>query len=234
MGPEATFDSILPTLLKSTDLINVARQILECDSEEDVRDLLNPKNDFEAQVLFARLTNLFVYEFELPLGKSRFKKGVYLFIDEMDRLAFSSLKEAREVNDWITHLYDACSECFGLILAATASTMELSVIFGPMVLERLGNKKIELPFMQPQDAKIFLKDILNTARIDNTKNVDYYPFAEGAVDEALSGLVSITPRKIMDRMQQLLEEVRLADIDPSKGIITTQMLDDHNIWEDIG
>jgi len=88
--------------------------------------------------------------------------------------------------------------------------------------------------MQPQDAKIFLKDILNTARIDNTKNVDYFPFAEGAVDEALSGLVSITPRKIMDRMQQLLEEVRLADIDPSKGIITTQMLDDHNIWEDIG
>ena len=234
MGPEATFDSILPKLLKSTDLINVARQILECDSEEDVRDLLNPKNDFEAQVLFTRLTNLFVYEFELPSGRSRFKKGVYLFIDEMDRLAFSSLKEAREVNDWITHLYDSCSECFGLILAATASDAELSVIFDPMVLERLGNKKIELPFMQPGDAKSFAKDILNTARIDNTKNTDFFPFAEDVIDAAVSGLVSITPRKIMDRMQQLLEEARLADIDPSKGTITTQMLDDHSIWENVG
>jgi hypothetical protein len=230
---EGTFVSLLPALLKSTDLINVAREILECDGEDDVRDLLDPKNDFEAQVLFARLTNLFVYEFELQSGKARFKKGVYLFIDEMDRLSFSSLKEAREVNDWITHLYDACSECFGIVLAATASDAELSVLFSPMVLERLGNKKIELPFMQPVDAKIFVKDILNTARINAKKNVDYFPFAEDAIEAAMAGLVQITPRKIMDRMQQMLEEVRLVDISPAQGIITAQILDAHNIWENV-
>ena len=234
LGPEATFDSVLPMLVKSTDLINVARRVLDCDNEADVRNLLDPKSDFEAQVLFARLTNLFVYKFELPAGDSRFRKGVYLFIDEMDRLAFSSLKESREVNDWITHLYDACSECFGLVLAATASDAELTVLFDGMVLERLGNKRIELPLMQPGDAKAFVRDILDTARIDSTKNADYFPFAEDAIDAAVSGLVSITPRKIMDRMQQLLEEARIAGIDPRRGAITTQMLDDRHIWENIG
>ncbi len=234
IGAEVTFNSVLPELLKSTDLVNLSKEILDCDDDNDVRGLLSPKNDFEAQTLFIRLTNLFVYEFELPSGNVRFRKGVYLFIDEMDRLAFSSLKETRDVNDLIVHLYDECSECFGMMLAATASDAELGVLFSPPVMERVDNKKIELPFMQPSDAKIFAKDILNTARIDSTKNTDYFPFSEDAIDTAVSGLVSITPRKIMDRMQQLLEEVRIADIDPLQGVITTQILDSSNIWEEVG
>jgi len=233
IGPEVSKDSILQIILKSTELLNLAKEILDCDSEDDVRDIISPKNDYEAFDLFMRLTNLFVYEFNLPSGNYRYKKAVYLFIDEMDRLGFSSLKEARDVNDLIVHLYDGCPECFGMILAATATPAELNVLFSAPVMERV-DRQIQLELLQPNDAKLFTKDVLDSARIDNTKNAGYYPFAEDVIDTVVSGLVSITPRKIMKSMQRLTEEVRLADLNPANGVITTKMLDDNHIWEEIG
>lgn len=229
---KVTRESILEEILPIIELSNLAKEILKCDSESDVNALLSPKGDHAAFLLFTRLTNLFVYEHQIPSGYHRFKKAVYLFIDELDLLARSTAKEAREVNDLLRHIFDACPSCFCMILAFTATAAEINILFAEYLLSRVTHQ-IVLSFLQPDEAKLFIRDILNTARINDKKNIDYYPFTEECLETIASQLVSITPRKIVTLMQQILEECRLAGINPSKDLVTSQMMDDHNIWEEV-
>ncbi|MFC2006548.1 hypothetical protein ACFLUQ_00030 [Chloroflexota bacterium] len=230
LGLEITRDSILEQLLPSVDLSNLAKEIIRCENGDAVSDILSPKNDYQALLLFTRLTNLFVFDYKLPSGNKRFKSAVYLFIDELDQLQTVTAKEAREVNDLIRHIYDLCPYCFCMALAFTATTAELPTMFTEYVLGRVS-RQIVLDFLQPDEAKVFIKSILDTARIDNTQNNGYYPFSEDAASVIVSQIVSITPRKIVNRMQQIIEEARLAGIDPGKTLITPQVLDENNIWE---
>ena len=229
---EVTRDSILEQLLPSVDLSNLAKEVIRCDNQDDVLHLLSPKNDYQALLLFARLTNLFVFDYQLPSGNRRFKRGIYLFIDELDQLRDVTSKEAREVNDLLRHLYDLCPYCFCMALGFTATVAELPTMFNEWVLDRVS-RHIVLDFLQPDEAKTFISKILDTARIDSTEKNGYYPFSEEAASVIVSQIVSITPRKVVNRMQQIIEEVRLAGIDPSKTMITPEVLDEHAIWEAI-
>ena len=231
LGLETTRDAILDQLIPSVDLSNLAKEIVKSDSD-DLEKLLSPKNDYQALLLFTRLTNLFVFDYSLPSGNRRFKSAVYLFIDELDQLQTVSSKEAREVNDLIRHIYDLCPYCFCLALAFTATTAELPTMFTEYVLGRVS-RQIVLDFLQPEEAKVFIASILDTARVDDTARTGYYPFSEDAASAIVSQIVSITPRKIVNRMQQILEEVRLAGVDPSETPVTAQVLDEKNIWEQI-
>jgi polyhydroxyalkanoate synthesis regulator phasin len=85
--------------------------------------------------------------------------------------------------------------------------------------------------LQPEEAKEFVQEILNSARVENKKKVGYFPFTEDAIEAGVSTIVSITPRKVVDMMQQLIEECRLANMDPAKGPISAAMLDKKAIWE---
>lgn len=232
LGPTVSREAVLEEILPSIDLYNLAKEIMRCGTEDDVLKLLSPKSDYDALVLFTRLTNLFVFEYEIPSGSKRFKKGIYLLIDELDDLQTVPSKEAREINSQIRHIYDYCPYSFCMVLAFTATTAELPTMFTSYVLDRVS-RQIVLDFMQPQEAKIFVKKILDTARVDNTQNTGYYPFSEEAVETIASQIVSITARKIVNRMQQIIEESRLAGIDPTKGLITSQVLDENNVWEEI-
>lgn len=233
LGPAVPREAALEEILPSIDLYNLAKEIMKCDNEDDIVEILSPKTDYEALVLFTRLTNLVVFEYKLPSGSKQFKKGVYLLIDELDQLQRISAKEAREVNDHLRHIYDYCPYSFCMVLGFTATTAEIPTMFAPWVLDRVS-RQIILDFMQPEEAKKFVSKILDTARIDNTQNTGYYPFSEEAVETIVLQIVSITARKIVNRMQQIIEESRLAGIDPTKGLITSQVLDDTNIWEEIG
>lgn len=229
---ETTDDELLKQILPAQDFRNLAKDILECKNEGAVTTLLSTKSDFEAGNLFAKLTNLFVFEYKLPSGVRRFKKAVYLLIDELDLLLEIKTNEAREMNYLLRHLYDACPSCFCLVVAFTATVAELGAIFERYVLQRVDSQ-IVLEFLQPSEAKEFIKEVLDTARVDSTKDTGYYPFAEDAIDMVVGQMVSITPRSIVKKMQPLIDLAAAASIDPSEGEITTKMLDDNHIWEEI-
>ena len=214
------------------DLHEIAECILNCEDESDVRDLLTVKTDYEALLLFSRIVNLFVYDFKRKSGPSRFKKAMYLFFDEMDILAESTAKESRDINMLIRHIYDLCPYCFGMLLAFSGTAADVGVLWTDYVQERVA-KHIVLDYLQHDEAKDFIKAILDTARVDNKRNTGYYPFHEDAIDTVIATLVSITPRKLVMKMQQIIEECRLAGIDPKDGLITDQVLSDKNIWEEI-
>jgi hypothetical protein len=230
LGPEVAWETVAAKMVPSMEMLNLLRQILSCKNESDVRQLLKPNGDHAAMLLFCRLTNLFVHPFALKSGNRRFKQAVYLFMDEMDELSNCSAKEAREVNSLLRQIYDLCSNCFFLGLGFTATSAEIGVLFTEYVLSRVS-RQIVLDFLQPAEAKEFVKEILNSARVNRIAKVDYFPFTEEAIDAGVSQIVSITPRKVVNMMQQLIEECRIAGIDPSAGPITADVLDKHAVWE---
>jgi hypothetical protein len=234
LGPNTTKEIVLEQILGSVELFNFAREIIRCDSESDFRNLLVPARlgDFQAMALLTKLINLFVFEFKLPSGNKRFRNGAYLFIDELDLLATSTAKEAREVNELIRHLYDNCPNSFCMALAFTATAAELNILFAEYVLSRVS-KQVSMQLLDLDEAKQFVKDILDSARLDKLKNSGYYPFDEGAIQAIVSQIVSITPRKVINAMQQIVEEVRLCGFDPASGPVSADYLDDKDIIQDV-
>lgn len=234
LGHETTKEMVLQQLIASVELFNFARDIIRCDREQEVNNLLVPRGlgDFQAMQILTRLINLFIFDVPLPSGNKRFKKGGYLFIDEVDLLATSTAKEARETNELFRHLYDNCPNCFCLALGFTATAAELNILFAPYVLSRV-NKQIVMQYLDLEEAKHFVRDMLDSARVDAAGETGYAPFEESAVQNIVSQIVSITPRKVINTMQQILEEVRLLGFDPSTGSITPEYLDEHSIIEDV-
>jgi hypothetical protein len=234
LGPDVTHDEVVRQLLKSAELINYAHSIMHCDNEEDVRELVAPKGlgDYQAMVTLTTLINLFVFEVELPEGSKRFRNAAYLFIDELDLLATSTAKEAREVNDLIRHIYDNCPNCLCLVLAFTATAAELNVLFADYVLSRVS-RQIKIDHLGIDDAKTFVRDILDANRTAIKGKKGYFPFTEDAVETIVSQIVSITPRKVVYAMQQVIEEVRLLNYNPAAGPVTTEFLNDNDIISEV-
>jgi len=231
---DVTDEAIVERLLHSVELSNFAKEILRCDTEDDVKSLLLPERlgDYQAMSIFTKLVNLFVFEVKLKTQNKRFKNAAYLFIDELDLLATSSAKEQRDVNELIRNIYDTCPNCFCMTLAFTATAAELSILFAPYVLSRASGQ-IAMNFLQPDEATEFVKGILNTSRVDEKGKKDFFPFEEGAVQAIVSQIVSITPRKVINTMLQVLEEVRLLGLDPSKEPISATYLEDHGVLEGV-
>jgi hypothetical protein len=234
LGPEVEKEVVLEKILGSIELFNFAREIIRCDSEGDFRSLLLPakSSDYQAMATLTKLINLFVFEFKLPSGVKRFRKGAYLFIDELDLLATCTAKEARETNELLRHIYDLCPNCFCMVAGFTATAAEINILFAEYVLSRVS-KHIVMQLLDLDEAKVFVRDILDSARIDRTKSTGYYPFDEGAIQAVVSQIVSITPRKVINAMQQIVEEVRLCGFEPASGPVTADYLDDNDIIQDV-
>lgn len=234
LGPETSKESIVEKLLNSVEHFNFARDILRCESQAQVSSLLIPAKfgDYQAMTTISKLINLFVYEIKLSNETRRFRNGAYIFIDEIDLLATATAKEARDTNELFRHLYDNCPNCFCMVLSFTATAAELNILFAPYILSRIS-KQITMNLLALDEAKIFVREILDSARYDPKGPKEYFPFEESAVHSIVSQIVSITPRKIINAMQQVLEEIRLLKFDPSKKKVDETFLDDNGVLEDV-
>lgn len=235
-GTGVTTDEVIERLLPAVDLYNFAKELYRFDKPDAVRDFLLNKSetDYQAMITFARVVNLFVYEIKFANDTKRFRQSVHLFIDELDVLQQASTKEVLDVNDLIRHLYDLCPYCFGLVLAVSAEQEILSSLFAEYVLTRVS-RQIEFKPLDRDGAIEFAIHIMDADRADKTaKNkVASFPFTKDALEAILGQLSFRTPRKIVNVMQQLIEEARLADIDPSKGPISVEKLDQTGIMDEV-
>jgi hypothetical protein len=227
---------VVDELIEIIELKRLAHQILGCDTPAKIHTIICPDKmtDYQAMIIFTRLVNLFVLEMPLADGPHRFKKAAYLMIDEMDDLQRASAKEAREVNDILRHIYDSCPTNFGLVIALSAEVADMAAIFYDYLLERVS-RRIAFDTMDRAVAINFVRAILDDEhnRLDVDGPRDFFPFEQDAVDAAASALVKITPRKIINIMQQVLEEVRLAGLDPSQATADLAFLDEHDILDEV-
>ena len=228
-------EKIIEQLIPAVELYNFAKEISSCKEKEDYQKFITSRisADYQAMMTFTRLVNLFVHEIKISEKEAcRFKNGAYLFIDELDDLGRAPVKEAREVNDLLRHIYDNCPNCFCMVIALTAEISQIQVYFMDYILSRI-HRQIELVVLNKDDAVSFVKEILENNRIDQDGLADFFPFEEEAIHGITSQLREITPRKIVNIMQQVLEEVRLVGHDPDESAISLDILDEHDIIEDI-
>ena len=234
LGDEVADGSIIETLIPAVELSNFAKQIRDCQPQ-GFRSLLSPGSgaDYEAMITFTRLVNLFVHEMQISTNdKRRFKKGAYLFIDELDDLERASVKEAREVNDILRHIYDNCPNCFCMVIALTAEISQFTILFFDYILSRI-HRQIEMSILDKDDTVDFVLKILDSNRLEHETKRGFFPFEKGAVEGIASHLTEITPRKIVNTMQQVIEEARLAGHDPDGGPVSLDFLDEHDIVEEV-
>lgn len=206
-------EDLLAEILPSIDLTNFLKPLLPCDTESKAEEFIKSNfarsawTDEEVISLITQIINSFTFEF--PSG-SRFKNAVYLLIDELDTLLNISVRDGRLTNDKFRHLYDNAPEGLGLIFALTATAAELPQIFSEPMLSRTSGM-VELQFFDPSQAKSFIKTVLNSYRVnhDDQNKLDFFPFNEDTVDQIISSITNVTPRKIMRNMHHIIEEVRI-------------------------
>lgn len=227
-------EAIVEKLIEAVDLYNFAKDLLNCESEEKIKALISPRGltDYQAVVTFTRLVNLFVHEIKIGTESHRYKSAAYLFIDELDDLLRTSSKEARLVNDSLRHLYDSCPNCFCIVIALSAEIAEFTTIFEDYILSRI-QKRIELHLLDKDDAVEFVIAIMDKSRADSSGPTGAFPFEQSAVEAIASQLVEITPRKVVNTMQQVIEEVRLTGHNPSSAPISLKDLDDADILSEV-
>ena len=230
---EVTNEQVIERLVPAVEFSNFAKELYNCKGVEGFQALLAVKNDYHAMMVFTRIVNLFVHEMEISdADRRRFKSAAYLFVDELDDLQRASLKEARLVNDLLRHIYDSCPNCFCMVIAISAEISQLDVLFFDYVLRRI-TRQIELVGLGKDDAVEFVREILATNRRDPEGEVQFFTFADAAVDTIVSQLAEITPAKIVNAMQQVIEEVRLAGHNPEDGPVSSDFLDEHDIVEEV-
>ena len=226
-------EHVIEKLIPAVELCNFAKSLYQCQGDERFHALVASKNDYQAMSIFTKIVNLFIHEMVITEDDCRrFKKGAYLFIDELDDLERASVKEAREVNDLLRHIYDSCPNSFCMVIAISAEISQLAVLFFDYVLRRI-KRQIELVGLDKDDAVEFVREVLEKNRRDPNRDGDFFPFEEGAIDTIASQLTEITPAKIVDTMQQIIEETRLAGHDPAEGPVSAEFLDEHDIIEEV-
>ena len=104
--------------------------------------------------------------------------------------------------------------------------------FFDYILTRI-QRQIELLGLDKDDAIEFVREVLDNNRVDPNGEGDFFPFEKSAIESIASQLTEITPRKIVDKMQQIMEEVRLVGHDPDEGRVSLDFLDEHDIIEEV-
>lgn len=225
-------DEALQVLYPIAEVCELATRIFHTDGDsERLKALLisGMPSEHEAVTLFSRIVNLLVAE--VGVDKERFVPAVYLLIDELDDLGRQPAKDSLQTNDTLRHLYDACPNCFGLIVAASAELNTLQHLFTEYVLSRM-TRKIEFEFLDQNAAKHFIQEVLDQTRgVKETSKSGYFPLDEEAVSMIVSHLRQITPRDVVNTMQQVLEEIRLAGLSADEFPVTVDSLEENRILD---
>lgn len=221
---------VIKTIFQAPELVHLATTIYETSGS--LEDVVTVKDDFDSIQRFSTLVNLFTFPIPDKEGNSvRYKKAVYLFIDELDDLQGTTAKEGRLVNDHIRHLYDYSQGCFCLGLGISAELSELSMYFLDYVLTRI-DRTIELTQLDRDQALEFIRGIFKHARTEDVS--DFFPFEQQAIEHIIDRMVQITPRAIIKSMFETIEHIRLQSFSPTEdNLVTLDKLDELGVLEDV-
>ncbi|AYZ66752.1 ATP-binding protein [Burkholderia multivorans] len=147
-------------------------------------------------------------------------EAVYLFVDEQENLVEMKAVESVQLLQSFRELINQLPNYFCMIWGFSADAALIEAILPIAILQRLTRKYIELPTMQPEEAKNFILEQLIGFRRDGFEPPSpYYPFAEEAIDAALERIIEMTPRNIFKVLRAVLERaIRRYDLTPPNVI----------------
>jgi hypothetical protein len=168
-------------------------------------------SDFSQQInsdyMAARVLSSIFRAMTVKIGDQKpIYDGVQLFLDEVEDLLEA---KAAEQSSFFTALREVINRLpynFALLIAFSADAALLEAVIPLSIQERLSRNNIELPALEVDEAKEFIRSHLLSFRPDGfTAPQDYYPFTEDAIDYILESIVVLIPRKIFRDLRIVLE-----------------------------
>ena len=186
------------------------------DEEEDVfQFLIGQKecsgNEYEGKInsdfLAAKvLSDLFrVMTLEVR-PEDRVYESVYLFLDECEVLIDAKATESELVFSGLRELLNGVPYRFGLFLSFSAATALIEAIMSQHLLKRLTMPYIEIPMLDDNDAKEFLRVQLDYFRVkDSVHAGTFFPFEEETIDFVIGNTTGLTPRNLFIDCKRVFE-----------------------------
>jgi len=147
-------------------------------------------------------------------------EAAYLFVDEQENMVDLKATESVQLLQSFRELINQLPNNFCMIWGFSADAALIEAVLPNPILQRLTRKYVELPSMQPDEAKRFLREHLREYRPPNySPPTDYYPFSEAAIDLVLERIVDMTPRNIFKSLRAVLERaIRRYGLEPPNEI----------------
>ena len=144
----------------------------------------------------------------------------YIFLDEVEAITEVKVGESQAFFNAILQLVNQMPSNFCLICSFSGDTALLEAVVNEALLQRLSRPYIEIPELEPEEAKDFLAKQFETFRPDRFQsNNRFHPFSPEAVDYVLGRTLPMTPRNIFLSLRRVLERcVKRRGLEPSEEI----------------
>lgn len=148
------------------------------------------------------------------------RESVYLFIDECEGLFEAKSSESDLVFSGLRELINGLPYRFGILMSFTAATALIEAVMPNHLLKRMTRPYVEIPVLNDDLAKEFLKSQLGFYRSPGSNYVDsFYPFSEEAVDVIIEHEVGLTPRVLFINCKRVFERaIRRYNLEPGETI----------------
>jgi hypothetical protein len=174
-------------------------------------------SDFMAAKVLADFFRILTTE----LKPGRFvQEAVYLFIDECEMLLEAKSSESELVFAGLREVINGIPYRFCLMMSFTAATALIEAIMHNHLLKRLTRSYFEIPMLDDDLARSFLRSQLDFFRPEGSnKKGSFYPFSEEAIDAIIEHEVGLTPRSLFIDCKRVFERaVRRYDLQPGEEI----------------
>ena len=138
---------------------------------------------------------------------------VMWMLDEFQRIERGGVRIRDEINTGLHSTFNACPNWLSLFLSFSGKPQSngLPAWFSPELRDRIGRTKVMiLPPMLPQEALVFVKDVLIQLRIpEYIQTSPYFPFGEDTckvIIEEIQKKDELKPRSIMQAFNAVLQE----------------------------
>ena len=186
----------------------------KCDGEEYDGKI---DSDFLAAKVLSDLFRAITAEIRT---EERVVESVYLFLDEGELLIDAKATESELVFSGLRELINGMPYRFGLLISFSAATALIEAIMSQHLLKRMTQPYIEVPMLEEDDAKEFLRAQLDHFRTEGSVYMGtFYPFEEEAVDFVIENTTAMTPRNLFIDCKRVLERaIRRFDLEPGERI----------------
>lgn len=154
------------------------------------------------------------------VGDERVFESVYLFLDEGEVLVDAKATEAELVLSGLRELINGLPYRFGFLMSFTATGALIEVTVSQHLLKRMTIPYVEIPMLEDDAAKDFLRSQLDHFRTTDSKQFGtFYPFCEEAIDYIVEHNTDVTPRNLFKDCKRVFERAtRRFGVEPGELI----------------
>ena len=132
--------------------------------------------------------------------------ATYLFLDEVEAILDDRQTDVIQFFQGIRNLVNELPYHFCLLLSFSGETALIEAVMPQAILQRMTRKYyVDLPPLTPDDAKVFVKDLLAQYRPEGFELANpYHPFTEESIELTLERVAQITPRHLFRALNLIL------------------------------